>query len=95
MPPEVDEENIMKHAEIREIVKSKFHIGQKVTLKLNDAERYGGDKIVVKIIGFYPDNVLVERKGFKESFRYFEFLNGTIGIKEEILINEAEGWHKY
>lgn len=84
----------MKIADIRKYIKSKYRLGQQVTLKINDCERYGGDKITVTIVGFYPESILTERKGFKESFRYWDFLKMTTKIKDEKVKNEKTGHHK-
>jgi hypothetical protein len=78
----------MTIADLRRIVTKKFHIGQKVTLSIKDVEKYGGDKITVRILDFNPECVLTERKGIKESFRYWDFLKATLGITEEKTINE-------
>ena len=84
----------MTVTDIRNLVMKKFRIGQKVTLQINDAERYGGDRITVNIMAFYPESVLTERNDIKESFRYFDFLKATIGIEEVVLEKKMDGHHK-
>ncbi len=84
----------MKISDLRRSVKNKFAIGQKVTLQMNDPERYGGDEITVKILAFYPDFILAETKEYKICFRYHEFLSATVGIEEIFLKCEAIGWHR-
>lgn len=79
---------------IRNMARRKYRIGQNVTLKLNDAERYGGDKVTVKIIDFLPEYVLTERKGCKECFRYLDFLKMSSEFKEESIGKGRGARHK-
>ncbi|MDF2844761.1 MAG: hypothetical protein K0R00_3187 [Herbinix sp.] len=79
--------------QIKHIVRSKFKIGQKVTLTLNVTEKNEGDKIKVKILRFYPNFVLTEKNGTKESFRYWDFLKATDGINPVVVVKPRAGHH--
>jgi hypothetical protein len=65
-------------AELREEVQKKFHEGQELILWIIDGERGDPEPVKVKIITFNPDLVLVQRKTWKESFTYFEFLKLSV-----------------
>jgi hypothetical protein len=65
-------------SEIREEVQKKYYEGQEVILWILDGERGQPDPVKVKIIAFNPNSVLVQRKCWKESYTYFEFMKSTI-----------------
>lgn len=79
----------MNTAELREEVQKKFHEGQEVILWIMDGERGDPEPVKVKIITFNPNSVLVQRKSWKESFTYFEFLRLSIKPDKRPKIPEA------
>lgn len=84
----------MNNSDFRNMVKERYKVGQVVSFRIKEADRHGGVKIQVKIIGFYLDFVLTERNGCKESYRYLEFLQLTSKMKEVKLEPETVGHHK-
>lgn len=84
----------MNSNDYRNMVKGRYKVGQMVSFRIKEADRHGGVEIRVKIIGFYPDFILTERNGCKESYRYLEFLQLTSKMKEEKLKPETVGRHR-
>lgn len=81
----------MTIAEIREEIQKKYHEGQEVILWIMDGERGQPDPVKVKIITFNPNSVLVQRKTWKESFTYFEFLKSSVKPDKRPKIPETLG----
>jgi hypothetical protein len=75
-------------SEIREEVKRKYHEGQEIILWIQDGERGEPDPVKVKIITFNPNSVLVQRKCFKESYSYIEFMKLSIKPEKRPVIPE-------
>jgi hypothetical protein len=67
----------LKVSEIKEEVQKKYHEGQEVIL-WNDEERGEPVPYKVKIITFNPNSVLVQRKSWKESYTYFDFMRLSV-----------------
>jgi hypothetical protein len=65
------------------LVKSKYHEGQTVTIWINTDERGHSEPAEVKIIKFNPSSVLVERRGFKESYTYWDWIQKANGNREK------------
>jgi hypothetical protein len=57
---------------IRQQVISKYHEGQEITLWLNEGERREPKPVKLKILTFNPNGVLMERRGIKHTFSYWE-----------------------
>ena len=79
--------------EIRRKVKSKYRLGQTVKLRINDNDHRGGKIISVIILKFDVNTILTERNGFKESYRYFDFLQKASKIKAEAVKKVKTGLH--
>jgi hypothetical protein len=80
--------------DIKKEVKKKFRLGQPVNLKIKDNDKPETNTIKVVILSFDTNSVLIERNGFKESYRYWDFLRMTSVIKEEKKVNEKTVYHK-
>ena len=77
----------MNSTELRSKVIKMYHEGQTIILSTTDDERKVNHKIKVKILKFYPNHVMVERNGFKESFTYWDILHMAAEPKpKEIVI---------
>lgn len=75
--------------EMRNEVVKKYREGQTVTIWIGTDDRGGSEPAAVKIIKFNPSSVLVERKGFKESFTYWDWLRMIKGAgKHKVHIPE-------
>jgi hypothetical protein len=77
--------------DLRNLVKKKYRIGQKITFMINENDRHGGKKVTATIIDFYPSSVLLACNGFKESYRYWDFLHLTSNIKKDKKTTVKEG----
>lgn len=78
----------MKHEDMIKKVRSKYQVGQSVTMDLNITDRKK-EIVNVRIIAFYPNMVLTQRGEFKESFTYWEMLQLPIQPqKKEVVIPE-------
>lgn len=84
----------MTVADIRNDVRKKYSLGQVVAIRIKENEREEAVKHKCIILGFYNSNVLVERNGLKESYRYWDFMRMTSEIKKEKSDNVKAGHHK-
>lgn len=54
-------------------IQQRYKIGQTVNMRQRNDDGKILKRFKVKILGFYPNFVLTERKGFKECFTYWGF----------------------
>ena len=79
--------------DIKKEVKKKFRLGQPVNLRIKDNDNQETNTIKVVILSFDNNSVLVKRNGYKESYRYWDFLRMTSVIKDEQLKDRAGRHH--
>lgn len=73
----------MTREDLKLKVINRFEKGDKAILKTRDREGKIVERIKVTIIEFYPSHILVERKGYKESYTYWDFIKMTSEPGEE------------
>ncbi len=81
----------MTVAEIREVIQKKYHEGQEVIIWIMDGERGNPEPVKIKIITFNPNSILVQRKSWKESFTYFDFMRLSMKPDKRPKIPETLG----
>jgi hypothetical protein len=64
--------------ELKNEIAGKYSVGQEITLWIREGERSEPSPVKVKILGFYPNHVLIERKGFKEGYSFFDLLRLSV-----------------
>lgn len=63
----------MTVADYKKQIKDRFIEGQEIFVYLKPEEKKEAVPVKVRIIAFYTNHVLTERRGFKESYTYYEF----------------------
>lgn len=76
--------------EIKEQIINKYHEGDEITLWLSEGERGEPKPNKLRILKFNPNGVLMERRGIKETYSYWEIKTlSTKPLKnKEIVIPE-------
>lgn len=63
----------MTAADYKKHIQDKYHAGQEIDIYLKPEEKKAAVPVKIKIIAFYDNYILTERKGFRECYSYYEF----------------------